>query len=142
MDLTSNLFKQNLLNGYLSGKTFKLMIMNPNFNPSPNDQYVADIVANEISDPSYSRPTIVLSAALTNNKVNVTFPDTDIFLDGPIDTRYAVIYNEVTDDSDSVIVRVLEHRNSNGTVSTFTTENGNLTIKSPVGGGVITLEDG
>lgn len=141
MDLTSNAFKVKLINDYIAGKNFKLIILSANYSPSFGHDYVNDLVAHEISDPEYFRPSVALSVNLFNNQVNLSFPDTNIYLEGPVTSRYAVLYEEGSNDGSSLILRVLEHRDSEGVATTFRTENGNLTIKSPTAGGVLVLKD-
>lgn len=87
--------------------TIKAMLLDVNHTLNPDHDFVADIVANEVSDPSYSRVT------LTNRSLQVddTNDQGEGHADNPVwqnldvvTIDYVAFYKEVTDDTDSILL--------------------------------------
>lgn len=66
------------VNARASGKTYKVLLVNATDTGDVTDQYVADIVANEVADASYSRKTLSGVAIATAGGHAVRFDANDV----------------------------------------------------------------
>lgn len=114
------------LNDNLTGQTLKLLLVNATDTADKvNDEFVAAIVANELSDGSYARKTLASITILEDNNGHAVRLDAaDVLftaLAGGETVNAAYVYREVTNDADSYLVARLDGSN-------ITTNGGNVTV--------------
>ena len=125
----------DLFNDNLTGQTLKLLLVNATDTADKVlDEFVADIVANELSDGSYSRKTLA-SITLQQNqdshgfKLDAADP---VFtaLAGGETVNAAYVFRQVTNDADSYLVARLDGSN-------ITTNGGNVTVQFHATDGIL-----
>jgi len=102
-------FFENALRGNLDdlegADNLECMLLDANHSFSETDEFVNDIVANEIDDADYSRQSLTNVAVTQNtNEVNVDADDINFGNEVTISASYAVIYQSQTDDTDSPVM--------------------------------------
>lgn len=106
-NVMSNYAKNEMLKAYLNGETVKAMLLNETHTVNPDDDFVGDISANELSGTGYTRQTVTGSTFTEDDSGDdaawdiddVTFSGIDA---GTIDTF--CLYIERTNDADSEII--------------------------------------
>ena len=106
-------FFKNALNGNIDdlegAGALECMLLDVNHSFSEADEFVSDIVANEITDADYSRQALT-GVAVTqgidadDNQINLDAADITFGDPVSISANYAVIYHSKTDDTDSPIM--------------------------------------
>lgn len=114
-----------LVDDFLSGATIKCMLVDENdtFDKTTVD-FVNDVSANELSSGSYARQTLTGKAVTKGTNGHATWVDFDdpTFVAPTGETAAkAYIYKEVTDDTDSIILWVLDGAD-------VVTNGGNVTV--------------
>ena len=116
MAATAELYAQffkNALNGNINdlegADNLECMLLDANHSFSEADQFVNDIVANEIADEDYSRQSLtgvsVTQGTDTNsNLINLDADNISFGTTVTISASYAVIYHSKTDDTDSPVM--------------------------------------
>lgn len=105
-----------LLDGTIDfeGDTIKLLLVDESHTFDKTDEFVSDIVANEASGTGYSRKTLAnTSIALDAGNDRVEFDADDISYTG-LDAgtiASAIIYKEVTNDADSILIADVDFTN-------------------------------
>lgn len=106
-------FFENALNGNINDLegvgNLECLLLNGTHTFSDANQFVADIVANEISDVDYSRVALTSVAvtqgtAADSNKINVDCGNITFGSAVTITASHAVIFHQKTNDSDSILM--------------------------------------
>ena len=106
-------FFENALRGNLDDlegeEALECMLLNTDHSFSEADEFVDDIVANEIDDADYSRQALTgvsVSQGVDSddNQINVDADDINFGNELTISAYYAVIYQSQTDDTDSPLM--------------------------------------
>jgi len=106
-------FFENVLRGNLDDLegegALECMLLDTDHSFSEADEFVDDIVANEIDDADYSRQALTgvsvsQGADSDDNQINVDADDITFGDSVSISANYAVIYHSKTDDTDSPIM--------------------------------------
>ena len=106
-------FFKNALNGNIDdlegADNLECMLLDTNHSFSEADEFVDDIVANEIDDADYSRQALTgvsvsQRADADDNQINLDADDITFGDPVSISANYAVIYHSKTDDTDSPVM--------------------------------------
>ena len=106
-------FFENALRGNLDDlegeEALECMLLDTDHSFSEADEFVDDIVANEIDDADYSRQSLTgvsvsQGADSDDNQINVDADDINFGDEVTISASYAVIYQSQTDDTDSPLM--------------------------------------
>lgn len=111
-----NLAKKLMLDAYLGGETLIFFLLKDTHTPDPDDDYIANVVADEADATNYARQTIVLGATpavqqdatdeATLDTADVTFAT----LGGAAnnDLQYLGVAVSRTNDADSEVVDIID----------------------------------
>ena len=90
-------------------RTFRVLLVDDTYVPAASDVFVNDVVAYEVAGPGYSRVTLsglTVNVAVNRANCNADCP-TWVGLDAGI-VGSAVVYEEITNDADSLIICTLD----------------------------------
>lgn len=107
--------------------TIKVLLVETGHTPSAADEYVADIVADEVDDASYARKTLAgKTVTIASNKANLNAdnPVWESLIDAQ-DVAGAYVFKQITNDADSPLICYIE--------ATLDTDGRDATLK--LGGG-------
>jgi hypothetical protein len=111
---TTNRLAKTLGDRLISGKTYKMMLLTGNTTSwqtaatAQDFNVVADIVADEADHASYARMSVTLSVSEddTNQRAEIHYSDVTFTTLTESEIKGVVVYEEVTDDSDHIIVAI------------------------------------
>ncbi len=92
------------------GVTFRAMLLTSSHTQDQTDEFVADVVANEVSDASYSRQAVTGRTVVVNgsNEVDCGASDTPWAGLDVVVPAFVAVYKFVTNDADSTLVAIME----------------------------------
>lgn len=107
-ELYANFFQNALsanINDIEETDGLECMLLDANHSFDEDDEFVDDIVANEVTDSDYSRQTLTNVVLTRNiNEVNLDADDISFGTNINLAASYAVIYQAKTDDTDSLLL--------------------------------------
>jgi hypothetical protein len=111
---TTNRLAKTLADRLISGKTYKMMLLTGTTTSwqtaatAQDFNVVADIVADEADDASYSRQDVTLAASEddTNQRGEIHYSDVTFADLTESEIKGVVVYEVVTNDSDHIIVAI------------------------------------
>jgi len=96
----------------LVNDTINLMLVDQTHTPSKANSFVADVVADELSGTGYSRKTLGTKAVATvANVIRFTAADPSWTGLNAGEINGAIIFKQVTNDADSILIAYLEITN-------------------------------
>lgn len=134
----TNYAKGDILTDYISGKTFKLMLLDDNHSPDIDaEEFIDDVSANEVSGTGYTAggETVTNLAVTVDDTNNRAYLDADdvAWSNSTITARYAYLYEDTGTPATSVIVGYYDYtENKISTAGTFT-----HSFTAPASGGVL-----
>ncbi len=137
----TNKAKEDILTDYISGKTYKLMLLDDNHTPNIDDEeFIDDVSANEVSGTGYTAGGEVVSniAATVDDTNDRAYLDGDnvVWSNATITYRYAYLYEDTGTPSTSTIVGYYDPgSNQSSTAGTLT-----VAWSAPASGGMLYLE--
>lgn len=118
----------------LNGTTIKLLLVNATDTADKvNDEFVTDIVANELSDASYARKTLASVTYNENSNSHAVWVDAADVLFSALNNETieaAYVYREVTNDTDSYLIARLDGVN-------LVANGGDVTVTFDATGGIV-----
>lgn len=88
--------------------TFKALLASV-YDPDPDSHFVADMVSYEIADGGYSRQTLTTMDRVVNTTGDrIEYYCDDVDFGAAATASHLVVYREVTNDADSILVAAFE----------------------------------
>lgn len=122
----TNYGKGNILSDYISGKTFKLMLLTDSHTPDIDaEEFIDDVSANEVSGTGYTAggetvTTVTVTVDDTNDRAYIDADDVT-WSTATITARYAYLYVDTGTPSTSEIVGYYDYtENKSSSAGLFT----------------------
>jgi hypothetical protein len=112
----TNRLAKTLADRLISGKTYKMMLLTGTSTSwqtaatARDFNFVSSVVADEADDGSYARQTVTLTTSEddTNDRGEIHFSDVTFTTLTESEIKGVVVYEEVTDDSDHIIIGLFD----------------------------------